>query len=728
MDDQLCPTYGGAVIHVYISLFVLIFFSVWPFCRLAISGETLIRGDPNEVCRRVRGWDANSLYSFSMSQEMPTGVCQTRTAPDFVKKAPSSKGGNHSKVSLEWLDFEAHKRGVTIFNASNGPEVKIGAGRVTLDGFEPTSCTAFLFQGCFWHACECQEGRDEDGRSAAKRARIEEMFGTSMEDIRRRDAMLRDYIAGYCKKVIVMKECLWNAAKKDTTSAEYAFINSRRPSRLGNLKEMPKGPADEQAILSAIRDGRLFGAALVDLATPHGLKERFHDLPPIFKHAEIGMQDLSEHMKQYCQDNNITKVNRKSLISSYYGREILVITPLLRWYMQQGLVVTKVYMTLEWEPRRCFEFLTKAMADSRREADRDPNLKVMGEAAKLLANSVYGKTITNKARYLNTKLCRGRSVSYMRNRSRYRGHKRLSAEVVGSVCTTSGRHQEDRSLPLQQLVQDGNAPEGTPDYEAQEDALIIERDAIYELTSAPTQIKEDLPLHIALFTYQNAKLHMLRFRYDFLEVFLDKRKWQQQYSDTDSLYLSMSVDRLEEACFPHMRRAFFEQHDTWLPAECCEDHKDLYVSIMSEREEEASAIRAAGGQATAALAWMPRMRCCQMRHDSDQREPGLFKEEWVGEAMVSLCSKTYFCLPDEFGSEKYSCKGIQKSGNRLTFEHYLKVLRGDTTEATQLNRGIRVNPRTGAVETYSQRRTGLAYFYCKRKVREDGITTDPLDL
>ena len=131
--------------------------------------------------------------------------------------------------------------------------------------------------------------------------------------------------------------------------------------------------------------------------------------------------------------------------------------------MQQGLVVTKVYMTLEWEPHRCFEFLTKAMADSRREADRDPNLKVMGDAAKLLANSVYGKTITNKARYLSTKLCRGRSVSHMRNRSRYRGHKRLSSEVVGSVCTTSGRRQEDRSLPLQQMVQDSNAPEGTPD-------------------------------------------------------------------------------------------------------------------------------------------------------------------------------------------------------------------------------------------------------------------------
>ena len=696
----------------YIFCLYCLFVSVLTFCRLAMSGETLIRGDPKEVCRRIRCWDANSLYSFSMSQEMPTGVCQTRTAPDSVKKAPMAKGVNRSKVSLEWLDFEAHKRCVTIFNASNGPGVKIGACCVTLDSFEPNSCTAFLFHGCFWHACECQEGRDKDGRSPTKRGRIEKMFGASMEDICWRDAMMRDYLAGYCMEVIVMKECVLNAAKKDTTSVEYAFITSRRPSRLGNLKEMPKGPIDEQAILSAIRDGRLFGAALVDLATSDGLKERFHDLPLIFKHAEISMQDLSKHMKQYYQDNNITKVKRKLLISSYYGREILVITPLLRWYMQQGLVITKVYMTLEWEPRWCFEFLRKAMADSRHEADRDLNLKVMGDAAKLLANSVSGKTITNKAHCLNTKLCRGRSVSHMRHRSQYRGHKRLSSDV-GGACTTYGRRQEDRSLPLQQLVQDGSASEGTPDYEAQEDALIIKRDAIYELTSAPTQIREDLSLHIALFTYQNAKLHMLRIWYNFLEVFLDKRKWQQQYSYTDSLYLSMSVDRLEEACFPHMRRAFLEQHDTWLPAECCEDHKDLYMSTMSEREEEASAIRAAGGQATSALAWMPTMRCCQMRHDSDQREPGLFKAEWVGEAMVSLCSKTYFCLPNEFGSEKYSCKGIQKSG---------------TTEATQLNRGIRVNHRTGAVDTYSQRRTGLTYFYCKRKVRKDGITIDPLDL
>ena len=230
---------AGTVIYISFCLYCL-FVSVLTFCRLAMSGETLIRGDPKEVCRRVRGWDSNSLYSFSMSQEMPTGVCQTRTAPDFVRKAPSTKGGNYSKVSLEWLDFEAHKWGVTIFNASNGPEVKISAGPVTLHGFEQTSCTAFLFQGCFWHACECQEGRDKDGRSSAKRARIEEMFGTSMEDIRRRDAMMRDNLVGYFQKVSVMKECVWNAVKKDTTSAEYAFINSRRPSRLGNFKGMQK--------------------------------------------------------------------------------------------------------------------------------------------------------------------------------------------------------------------------------------------------------------------------------------------------------------------------------------------------------------------------------------------------------------------------------------------------------------------------------------------------------
>ncbi|KAJ8520774.1 hypothetical protein ON010_g17901 [Phytophthora cinnamomi] len=49
----------------------------------------------------------------------------------------------------------------------------------------------------------------------------------------------------------------------------------------------------------------------------------------------------------------------------------------------------------------------------------------------------------------------------------------------------------------------------------------------------------------------------------------------------------------------------------------------------------------------------------------DRRTPGLFKDEWSGDAMVSLSSKHYFCyLPDESYKVKVSAKGIQQGRGR----------------------------------------------------------------
>ena len=81
-----------------------------------------------------------------------------------------------------------------------------------------------------------------------------------------------------------------------------------------------------------------------------------------------------------------------------------------------------------------------------------------------------------------------------------------------------------------------------------------------------------------------------------------------------------------------------------------------------------------------------------MRHD--KRTPGLFKVEWQGEGFVGLCSKTYCC----FGAkDKYSTKGLK--------------------------RGFRT--RHGSIFTYIQERSALTYFYAKRRVQPDGISTSP---
>ncbi|EGZ24969.1 hypothetical protein PHYSODRAFT_326017 [Phytophthora sojae] len=62
--------------------------------------------------------------------------------------------------------------------------------------------------------------------------------------------------------------------------------------------------------------------------------------------------------------------------------------------------------------------------------------------------------------------------------------------------------------------------------------------------------------------------------------------------------------------------------------------------------------------------WFPRDYSEEMAQ-FDRRTPGLSKDEWSGDAMVSLSSKNYICyLPDESYKFMVSAKGVQQNGGR----------------------------------------------------------------
>jgi hypothetical protein len=52
--------------------------------------------------------------------------------------------------------------------------------------------------------------------------------------------------------------------------------------------------------------------------------------------------------------SGITDEKRKCLIGSMYGETIMVISPLLKWYVQHGLKVTKIHQVVEYTPATCF--------------------------------------------------------------------------------------------------------------------------------------------------------------------------------------------------------------------------------------------------------------------------------------------------------------------------------------------------------------------------------------
>ena len=64
-------------------------------------------------------------------------------------------------------------------------------------------------------------------------------------------------------------------------------------------------------------------------------------------------------MQEYAKQHNIKDVPRRLLIGSYFGKKIGLTTPLLKWYLEHGLVITRIY-TVEYIPNAAFSsFMTQ---------------------------------------------------------------------------------------------------------------------------------------------------------------------------------------------------------------------------------------------------------------------------------------------------------------------------------------------------------------------------------
>ena len=403
----------------------------------------------------------------------------------------------------------------------------------------------------------------------------------------------------------------------------------------------------QQQIIAAVVDGTLFGMIECDIHVPPELRPYFSEMQPIFKNT---------FMRQYAEEHDIMSTPRRMLVGSFHGIKLLLATPLLRWYLAHGLVVDRVYQVVDYEPNPCFQRFGESVSAARRAGDADPEKAIIADTMKLLGNSGYGKTVTNVDRH--------RDIKY---------------------CTEVGTSSHINNKRFRQLD-------------------VVTEDA-YEVTSNKARVTYDLPLHIGFFVYQYAKLRMLQFYYDFIDRYVERPLYQYCEMDTDSAYIALAGDSIDDLVSAEHREHYFKYRSEWLPAECCDEHKEEYVNTrLAERT------------------WTATEPCCIARKAFDKRTPGLFKIEWCGDGFIGLCSKTYYC----FGStDKCTTKGLNKRQNTIHKNAFLSVLT-NRRSGSGVNRGFRV--RDSSVMTYIQERAALTYFYPKRKVLEDGLTTAPLDL
>ena len=190
-----------------------------------------------------------------------------------------------------------------------------------------------------------------------------------------------------------MWECEWWNLYKTTTCVKEHLRESFPYKR----------PLREESLLEHIRSCKFFGYVQCDIEKPEELKEKFANFPPIFKKANVGRHDIGSLMKDYAEKEGLLSHPRKMLISSYFLEKVTLITPLLLFYLDLGLVCKKIYRFVEYTPVKCFNNFVQSAVDDRREGDENPNSSVVAETMKLLANSSYGYQIMDRSRHTVTK-------------------------------------------------------------------------------------------------------------------------------------------------------------------------------------------------------------------------------------------------------------------------------------------------------------------------------------
>ena len=220
---------------------------------------------------------------------------------------------------------------------------------------------------------------------------------------------------------------------------------------------------------------------------------------------------------------------------------------------------------------------------------------------------------------------------------------------------------------------------------------------MYEVEKSKKKIVLNTPIQIGIAVYSYAKLRLIEF-WEFINHYLVNNLYQIMECDTDSLYIAFARDSIDECVKPDLLEEwyrvkwdFFSSEDETLM-----DFNGYSIPIKQ----------------------------------FDKRTPGKFKAEFIGVGMICLNSKVYHIWSDKFDKDgelitNTSCKGTQKRRNKLVRDNFLDLL--ETRQPKQITNAGFIR-EGGKILTYTQEKKGLEYFYAKRKVREDGVSTTHLDI
>ena len=355
----------------------------------------------NSRVRKICQLDINSLYPFTMQDNMPTGsgILYLKEEEDEFVMHPliENYDGNASEISFHWLNsmqakfIDNYGNKSQIQCAINGREKSIG--NYKLDGYVEYKGkkVGFDFRGCRYHPCNNCDTK---------------YIGTADEeeaDINR-TIFLRQNLDEY----YVESECVYrrNMSKNDPPLL-CTFFNSKKIS--------------SNDILTAILQDRAFGLLKCDIITPEHAQKKYLDLnfPPIFRHVQVTKDMLTPEYQELADRLKKKLPIPKQLTLTFNATGIVLASPLVKYYIQNGLVVTNVYYFVEYIPDNVFQPFVTEMVKMRVQATIDDNSQKQN-ISKLMMNSSWGRLAMNVSkrkniRYIRRKEMKKHKTLFLRN-------------------------------------------------------------------------------------------------------------------------------------------------------------------------------------------------------------------------------------------------------------------------------------------------------------------------
>jgi len=505
------------------------------FRLLFQSGKTRLKekkyGDQAKIAQRYLSFDQGLQFGKAMQCGLPVGYPIYASCRDGFVEAYNTPELPHQEHAELIMGFFAWKIGVRdLRTMRNGGEVELFFGDETIrvDGsgnkYHPVTGEFegkifFEIDGCFpIHYCKtCPQKFVPTEINPLKRAwnGLPTTNARVFQTDRERITKIRQIFPS--AEVMVIQRCQFRREYQSPHGKYYSqFYKFLQKNPTFDVR---KTPVKEEEILKMIKNEELFGFARVSVYCPDSLKPTFDQFPLVFHRKLISIDDFNPWHKEQLKKVGALKKPVMEPTSSFGATSLVLPTPLIRFYMEKGLVVHSVSEYWKFQKSLALYDMVKQCCEYRKRADSHDQV-LLASIAKAMIVATYGILSLNKEKFYEAKLVTSDKFVEALHEAHFK-----SAKYLGHLPGT--------------------------------------REELYQIKRSHKKIYRDNYKPASAFILGWSKLFCLQLVWDVIHPYFDPRSYEICSSYTDSVSFIISEESFEEwidkCIIDPKRRAHFKE-------------------------------------------------------------------------------------------------------------------------------------------------------------------------